>query len=356
MGILDDTGLAIGRARYAAAQGLRTAWYGAHYFAALRMGSGYVRPGETPFRASSGKLNIKALREAFLDLFAYDRSNVEAGLYPAPNDFRLRNLARAVESSRAFLQDVPKVDERRNERRGTEVRQSNSINTERYPNYYKQNFHYQSDGWLSDDSARIYDTQVETLFTGAADAMRRAALAEISRELSGKDQRHIQLLDLACGTGRFLQQTMRAFPKLNAQGLDLSPNYAEYARQKVAQWSQVDIIEGAAEAMPLDDDSLNIVVSIYLFHELPPRVRPEVFKEVARVLKPGGMFILADSLQFGDNEGLDPMLEYFPEGFHEPYYKGYLSADLGADLKKANFILERTKLAFLTKVQVWRKA
>ncbi|MEM6901229.1 MAG: class I SAM-dependent methyltransferase, partial [Pseudomonadota bacterium] len=66
--------------------------------------------------------------------------------------------------------------------------------------------------------------------------------------------------------------------------------------------------------------------------------------------------ILADSLQFGDNEGLDPMLEYFPEGFHEPYYKGYLSADLGADLKKANFVLERTKLAFLTKVQVWRKA
>ncbi|MEM7662820.1 MAG: class I SAM-dependent methyltransferase [Pseudomonadota bacterium] len=352
---MDDTSLALGRARYATAQGLRSAWYGAHYFAALRLGSGYMRPGDGPFRAESGKLDPKALRKAFFDLFAYDRSNVEAGLYPPPNDVRLRDLASAFQSARAFLQDVPKVDERRNDRRGTEVRTSNSINTERYPNYYKQNFHYQSDGWLSDESARIYDTQVETLFTGAADAMRRAALAEIARELSGKDQRRMHLLDMACGTGRFLSQTLRAFPKLNAVGLDLSPNYAEHARQEVGQWSQADIIEGAAESMPLDDASQNIVVSIYLFHELPPRVRPDVFKEVARVLKPGGVFVFADSLQLGDDEGLDPMLEYFPEGFHEPYYKGYLSADLGSELKEASFALERTKLAFLTKVQVWRK-
>ncbi|MEO0883609.1 MAG: class I SAM-dependent methyltransferase [Pseudomonadota bacterium] len=356
MGILDDTNLALGRARYVAAQGIRSAWYGAHYFAALRLGSGYIRPGDAPFRAESGNVDVKALRKAFFDLFAYDRANVEAGLYPPPKDLRLRDLASAIQSSRAFLQDVPKVDERRNERRGNDVRKSNSIDTERYPNYYKQNFHYQSDGWLSDESARIYDTQVETLFTGAADAMRRASLAEISREIKGRDQRHIRLLDMACGTGRFLAQTLRAFPKLNAAGLDLSPNYAERARQQVSQWPQVDIVEGAAEAMPIDDDSQDIVVSIYLFHELPPRVRSDVFKDVARILKPGGIFIFADSLQFGDNEGLDPMLEYFPEGFHEPYYKGYLSADLGSDLEKANFTLERTKLAFLTKVQVWRKS
>ena len=125
MGLLDDTGLAIGRARYAAAQGLRSAWYGAHYFAALRLGSGYVRPGETPFRANSGKLNIRALRAAFFELFADDRANVEAGLYPPPNDVRLRDLVRALESSRAFLQDVPKVDDRRNGRRGFYVRESN---------------------------------------------------------------------------------------------------------------------------------------------------------------------------------------------------------------------------------------
>ncbi|HAE93237.1 MAG TPA: class I SAM-dependent methyltransferase, partial [Hyphomonas atlantica] len=54
-----------------------------------------------------------------------------------------------------------------------------------------QNFHYQSGGWFTEDSADLYDTQVEALFTGTADAMRRAALAEISRELRGRDQRGV---------------------------------------------------------------------------------------------------------------------------------------------------------------------
>lgn len=356
MGMLNETELAFGRARYAVAQGLRSAWYGAHYLAALRMGSGYVRPGEAPFKAQSGPLDTRALRKAFLDLFAYDRSNVEAGLYPPPSDVRLRDLSRAIQSSRAFLKDVPDVDSRRNDRRGNEVNKSNSINTERYPSYYKQNFHYQSDGWLSDDSARIYDMQVETLFTGAADAMRRAALAEIAREIAGRDQRSVSLLDLACGTGRFLAQTMRAFPRLQASGIELSPNYAERARQVVSKWHHLEIIEGAAETMPLDDNSQDIIVSVYLFHELPPRIRPLVFQEISRVLKSGGVFVFADSLQLGDTEGLDAILEYFPEGFHEPYYKGYLSADLESEMKEASLTLERTKFAFLTKIQVFRNA
>ena len=77
--------------------------------------------------------------------------------------------------------------------------------------------------------------------------------------------------------------------------------------------------------------------------------------EAARVLKPGGTFIIADSLQFGDDSGLDGFLEYFPEGFHEPYYKGYLKWDFDPHMAAAGFTSERLNLAFLTKVRVWRK-
>ncbi|MEO1643160.1 MAG: class I SAM-dependent methyltransferase, partial [Pseudomonadota bacterium] len=73
-------------------------------------------------------------------------------------------------------------------------------------------------------------------------------------------------------------------------------------------------------------------------------------------VKPGGAFIVADSLQVGDNEGLNGILEYFPEGFHEPYYKSYLSWDFTPDMEAAGFTLDKTELAFLTKVNVWRKA
>lgn len=77
--------------------------------------------------------------------------------------------------------------------------------------------------------------------------------------------------------------------------------------------------------------------------------------EAARVLKPGGTFIVADSLQFGDNPGLDGFLEYFPEGFHEPYYKGYLGWDFEPGMMSAGLEHDRINLAFLTKVRVWRK-
>jgi hypothetical protein len=52
-----------------------------------------------------------------------------------------------------------------------------------YPSYYLQNFHHQTDGYLSDASANLYDLQVEILFGGSADVMRRRILAPLSKDL-----------------------------------------------------------------------------------------------------------------------------------------------------------------------------
>lgn len=357
MGLISNVRKTAGRARYTAAQGLRSAWYGGQYALARRRSAGFNRPGEPVFKPQN-KPNLKALRKAYFDLFRQDRANIEAGLYPDPvqRELRLRDFPKAVRRAQSFLKDVSDVDRRRLARDGTEVRDSDAADPERFPAYYRQNFHYQTDGWLSDDSAEIYDHQVEALFTGAADAMRRLALAELVAEIHGQDQRQVQVLDLACGTGRFMRQMMSAMPKLGLTGLDLSPPYAEAARKNVRRWPHVDVVEGAAEDLPFEDESIDHLISIYLFHELPPRIRPQVLAEAARVLKPGGTFIIADSLQFGDNPGVDGFLEYFPEGFHEPYYKGYLNWAFDPHMEAVGFTPERLKLAFLTKVRVWRKA
>ena len=288
MGVFDIATRTAGRARYAAAQGLRSAWYGAQMSAARRRASGFDRPGEPTFQPTRGQPDLAVLRRAYFELFIKDRLNVEAGLYPAPSDVRLKDLPKALRSARAFREDVEDVDRRRLERNGTEVRQQVTDGHNRYPAYYLQNFHYQSGGWFTEDSADIYDTQVEALFTGTADAMRRAVLAEISRELRGRDQRGVSLLDVACGNGRFLSQVMQVYPRLMASGLDLSPTYTDAARARLRPWKQVEILHEAAESMPIEDASLDMVVSIFLFHELPPRVRGQVVSEIQRVLKPGG--------------------------------------------------------------------
>lgn len=356
MSVIDQLPKQAARARYAAAQGLRGAYYATQYLMALRQSSGVTRPGEPPFRPSRGKPSRRALRTAYFDAFRQDRANIEAGLYRAPRDLSLDTMPTALQRVRRFLADVADVDRRRRDRDGTEVRRSEAADPQRYPAYYRQNFHYQSGGWLSDDSAALYDHQVEVLFTGAAGAMRRAALADVAKALAGRDQRDVSLLDLACGTGAFLAETLRNYPRLKATGIDLSPNYCAHASEAVADWPQAEIVQGQAESLPLDDDSQDIVVCIYLFHELPPRVRPAVLAEVKRVLKPGGTFVLADSLQFGDRDGVDGFLEYFPEGFHEPYYRGYLSWDLDAAMAEAGFTAEAKTLSFLTKVTSWRPA
>lgn len=356
MSVIDRFAKTAGRARYTAAQGVRSAWYGGQYLLARRQSAGFDRPGEPPFKPSNPP-DPKALRSAYFELFRKDRANIEAGLYPDPvsTEMDVRALPKTLRRARRFMRDVADVDRRRLARDGTEVRRNAPTDLSRFPAYYRQNFHYQTDGWLSDESAEIYDHQVEALFTGAAAAMRRAALGALANGLKGKDQRRNEVLDLACGTGSFMRSTLRAFPRLKLTGMDLSPAYADRARHAVADWPTATVAEGQAESMPFDDASFDTIVSIYLFHELPPRIRAAVMTEAARVLKPGGVFIIADSLQFGDVPGLDGFLEYFPEGFHEPYYKGYLSYDFSPDMSAAGFESERVEHAFLTKVRVWRK-
>src|SRR5262249_56060523 len=78
------------------------------------------------------------------------------------------------------------------------------------------------------------------------------------------------------------------------------------------------------EALRGGDASEEGVTSIFMFHELPPKVRRIVFCEFARVLKRGGRLVVVDSLQIGDQPDYDGMLELFPQSYHEPYYSSYL--------------------------------
>jgi len=345
----------LGRARYAAAQGARVAWYMGQYLLARRISGPFNRPGEPKFTPQAPSGDPSGIRAAFLDLFAKDRANIEAGLYPAPNDLRVERALGALRNSARFFRDLPYVDARRLQRDGTEVRALAANDRGRYPTYYLQNFHYQSGGWLTEDSAKLYDTQVEILFGGAADAMRRIALGSLARALKGKDQRRVKLVDLACGNGRFLRQVVSAFPRLPAVGLDLSPAYCGEARVRLADWPHVEIVTGAVEHMPFEAESLDVASCVFLFHELPPRVRRETAREIARVLKPGGALVLADSIQTNDSPDLDQMLEYFPVGFHEPYFSSYLNEDFVALFEDVGLALEETESAFLTKVMRFRK-
>src|SRR5262245_3830837 len=107
--------------------------------------------------------------------------------------------------------------------------------------------------------------------------------------------------------------------------------------------------------MPLPDASVEVVTAIFLFHELPPNVRRQVTQEIARVLRPGGLFVFLDSLQLGDRPRWDGLLESFPYRFHEPYYTSYVGDDLDAVFAAAGLTARLTSTPFLCKPMAGHK-
>ena len=149
---------------------------------------------------------------------------------------------------------------------------------------------------------------------------------------------------------RFLRQVRLAYPAMSLKGLDLSRPYLDEAARQLRGLRAAELIEAAAEKMPLADASADIVTTTFLFHELPPDVRRQVTAEVARVLKPGGLFVFIDSLQMGDKPGWDGLLEAFPASFHEPYYRHYATDDLDAMFSAAGLAPDMTTTPFLSKL------
>ncbi len=328
--------VALGRARAAA----KAAWWGAGGLAARA----WVRPdsGEAPrLQSDTPPPPRAALRRAWQEAFDKEARDVGAGLYPPPDDAPPRP-DKAVAALVDLLADAREVDARRRRGDGVEVRDAA---TDGYPAYYRQNFHFQSGGWFTDDSARRYDGQVELLFAGAAGAMRRRALSLLAQHWRGRDTRGLRVVDVACGSGAFTADLKAAFPRSRVTGLDLSAAYLGETRRR----ADVAVVQANAERLPFADGSLDAVTCVYLFHELPPRVRPVVAAEFARVLKPGGVLAFADSVQAEDAPEMARLLEAFPVLFHEPFYASYQSTDLPALFGAAGLELRGRDSAFMTK-------
>jgi ubiquinone/menaquinone biosynthesis C-methylase UbiE len=338
------------RGAYAASQAARVAWFAGYHIAARRLGGPPTRPGgDAQFKITQARTGGRAFLRSMLDLFERDWANIEAGLYAAPSAGA--NPLRVWARARDFLADAPKVDARRRAHGHSEV--MTEERRAKYPRYYLQNFHYQSDGWFSAESAARYDFQVETLFAGTAEAMRRQALAPLARALRGRDQRTLRMLDVACGTGGALKEVKRNWPRLNLTALDLSPAYLRQARRELREFRNVAFVEANVEAMPVETASQDVVACTYLFHELPPKVRVTAAAEIARVLKPGGMFVLTDSIQPRDGRGFEALTEFFPQAFHEPYYESYLDWSAEAAFTGLGLEKRETIPAFLSTVHVF---
>ena len=292
---------------------------------------------------------LATLQRRYDELLERDLDNVARGYYPRELLYQfplldyLRQLPEAVADLPRFLW---------RSYRGQHDALPRGIDRRRYPRYYLRTFHWQTDGWLSERSARLYDASVEFLFGGTADIMRRMVIPPVVETVRGRARPRV--LDIACGTGRFLLQLHRALPHARLYGLDMSGPYLKRASQLLAG-TETSLIADNAEAIPLADEQFDAVTSVFLFHELPADARRRVMREAWRVLVPGGRFVVCDSAQLSDSGELETVLYGFPATYHEPYYKGYLRSDLADLMRVCGFEVEHSTPHLVSKVVVGRK-
>lgn len=131
-----------------------------------------------------------------------------------------------------------------------------------------------------DKSASSYDRQMDF----------------VERMLGGRDREWLgeratgRVLEVAIGTGRSLPYYLAAS---SLTGVDVSPEMLAFARRRASQRGlPVDLREGDAQALPVEDASFDTVLCSLSLCTIPDV--PAAIAEMRRVLVPGGRLLLLD--------------------------------------------------------------
>jgi ubiquinone/menaquinone biosynthesis C-methylase UbiE len=105
----------------------------------------------------------------------------------------------------------------------------------------------------------------------------------------------LRVLDVGCGTGNLLLALGRRRLGVELVGLDPDLRALTAAGRKAGRAGvAVDWRRGFAQQLPFPDASVDRVFSSLMLHHLDPPAKDELLAEVRRVLRPGGLLVLAD--------------------------------------------------------------
>lgn len=137
------------------------------------------------------------------------------------------------------------------------------------------------------------------------------------------------ILDVGCGTGRLLKSAGTRFPGARLVGVDAAIEMVKHAQSSSPSGS-IQFQQATAEDLPFPNASFDLVFSTMTFHHWQNQGRGAA--EAARVLTPGGRWLLADFVASGIMKPVRRLLRLhqFPDSAH---LQGMLS-DAGLKIVK----------------------
>ena len=140
------------------------------------------------------------------------------------------------------------------------------------------------------EGARLYDLKLWLRALGRPGAFRREML-DLARLAGGE-----RVLDVGCGTGSLAVAAKRRVGTAGGvRAIDPSPELIAAAQRK-ARRARLDVgfEVGVAQALELADASVDVVFATLVLHHLPHDDLVQSFREIRRVLAPGGRFLAVD--------------------------------------------------------------
>jgi ubiquinone/menaquinone biosynthesis C-methylase UbiE len=268
------------------------------------------------------------LKNQVIRMHQLDAENVAKGVYP-PTFFGPVDIKNHLLRFPSVLLDSLKVARRRKLNTNHDIPE----NDESVPDYLKRNYHFQTDGYFSEESASLYEHQVEILFSGTASPMRRYLIKMIKDHLKKDPTKPLKILEIGAGVGSATLDFSQSFEFESYTVLDVSKEYLAVAKKRLNH-SKLNFVVAPAEDLPFRDEEFDLVFSVFLFHELPRSIRQKVLAESSRVLKKSGLLAIADSIQLDDEPVINSVLENFPRDYHEPFYKDYIQWNVKDSLQK----------------------
>ena len=105
------------------------------------------------------------------------------------------------------------------------------------------------------------------------------------------------ILDVGCGTGRLLRSAAVRFPGAELVGVDAAIEMVKQAEASFPSGVAIRFQQATAEELPLQTAGFDLVFSTLTFHHWHDQRKG--IAEVARVLAPGGRWLLADFIPMG---------------------------------------------------------